>query len=227
MPLGDPVTRYFRHVYPALRGERGDNPITRLTRRLTEPGQHERIAWVLRMLANTGPLRVLDAGCGQGAYAVALARRGHEVTGVDLSGHMLRAARRAARTAGVTRHVHLVQADLRAWTPRCRFDAILCMGVIEYYADPAPFLRRLYAWTDGPLLLSMTKTGTGARGVVRRTWLLLNRLSARAVGPADLAALLGALSGASVHRVETGWTHCAAACHPAPAAAARTAAAGN
>ena len=40
-----------------------------------------------------GPLRVLDAGCGQGTQAIALARLGHEVVGIDLSDALLETAR--------------------------------------------------------------------------------------------------------------------------------------
>src|SRR2546428_2156051 len=35
------------------------------------------------------PRRILDLPCGQGRHAIELARRGYEVTGVDLSPYML------------------------------------------------------------------------------------------------------------------------------------------
>ncbi len=41
-------------------------------------------------------LNVLDVGCGQATQAIALARHGHRVTGVDISEQMLDAARDAA-----------------------------------------------------------------------------------------------------------------------------------
>src|SRR5580698_7323635 len=43
-----------------------------------------------------GPLRVLDAGCGQGTQALELARLGHDVVGLDVSDTLLEAARGAA-----------------------------------------------------------------------------------------------------------------------------------
>jgi ubiquinone/menaquinone biosynthesis C-methylase UbiE len=52
-----------------------------------------------------GPLsgcRLLDAGCGDGVYAVQAARRGAHVTGVDISDAMLVAAKRRADDGGVS-----------------------------------------------------------------------------------------------------------------------------
>ena len=55
-------------------------------------GEADRVEAVLR--GRTG--RVLDAGCGTGRVAIELARRGHEVVGVDLDASMLAVARREA-----------------------------------------------------------------------------------------------------------------------------------
>jgi SAM-dependent methyltransferase len=54
----------------------------------------------------------LDLGCGTGMHAVALARRGWQVTGVEIVPKALRAARERARQAGV--EVRLVQGDVTA-----------------------------------------------------------------------------------------------------------------
>lgn len=53
---------------------------------------------------------VLDLGCGSGIWSVELARRGWEVTGVDIVPKALRRARRRAREAGV--EVRLVEGDV-------------------------------------------------------------------------------------------------------------------
>jgi len=45
--------------------------------------------------------RALDLGCGTGFWSVRLARRGWEVTGVDIVPRAVRAARKRAREAGV------------------------------------------------------------------------------------------------------------------------------
>ena len=65
-----------------------------------------------RFVLNAVPAgsRVLDLGCGTGRHACQLARRGCRVTGVDLSAHMLRVARR--KSAHLRGRVALVRADL-------------------------------------------------------------------------------------------------------------------
>ena len=46
------------------------------------------------------PLRILDAGTGAGFFALLLARRGHRVTGIDLSPDMIREAKKNMLEAG-------------------------------------------------------------------------------------------------------------------------------
>jgi SAM-dependent methyltransferase len=63
--------------------------------------------------------RALDVGCGEGADAVWLARRGWQVTALDVSRVALDRAERHARDAGVEVtwvHAGLVEADLPART---------------------------------------------------------------------------------------------------------------
>jgi len=57
------------------------------------------------------PLKILDLGCGQGRHSIELARRGYEVTGVDLSQYLLDVAAERARSAGVA--VRWLQGDMR------------------------------------------------------------------------------------------------------------------
>jgi len=47
-------------------------------------------------------IKILDIGCGTGRHAIELAKRGYQVTGIDLSDSQLKRAREKAQKAGVT-----------------------------------------------------------------------------------------------------------------------------
>jgi SAM-dependent methyltransferase len=106
---------------------------------------------VTRQLADHlpgSPWRVLDIGCGQGTQALLLARRGHAVTGLDTSDHLLADFRAAldAEPAEVADRVRLVRGDagdVAGLFPPSSFDAVLCHGVLMYFPDPDPLLEAI------------------------------------------------------------------------------------
>jgi 2-polyprenyl-3-methyl-5-hydroxy-6-metoxy-1,4-benzoquinol methylase len=73
-------------------------------------------------------IRILDIGCGTGRHAIELARRGYNVTGVDLSESMLNKARANAQAAGVK--VVFQRADARNLNFNNEFELVLtiCEG---------------------------------------------------------------------------------------------------
>ena len=80
--------------------------------------------------------RILDLACGYGRIAVPLARRGFQVTGLDLSAPLLAVARERAAQAGVTVEWH--HADMRdipsEWSGQ--FDAVISIwNSFGYFAD--------------------------------------------------------------------------------------------
>ncbi len=85
-----------------------------------------------------GPLAgrdVLDVGCGDGTYALAAARAGARVMGVDRSAAVVEAARRNAADAGLP--LQLQVADVRALPFRPgRFDVVLAVTVLCFVRDP-------------------------------------------------------------------------------------------
>ncbi|MBD3403710.1 methyltransferase domain-containing protein [candidate division GN15 bacterium] len=90
---------------------------------------------------------LLDVGCGVGRHAIELARRGYQVTGLDISEGMLAQARAAADEAGVT--VEWVQADATAFATDRRFDGAVCLcegafGLLGGGHDP---------YEQGPMIL--------------------------------------------------------------------------
>jgi len=91
--------------------------------------------FLLRALP-TGRLRILDAGCGVGRFAMPLARMGHEVTGCDLSAKMLRQLGKNASQDGI--EIKLVQGSLTDM-PQVESDyydvAIALNQVLDTIAD--------------------------------------------------------------------------------------------
>jgi len=94
---------------------------------------------VTRLLPAGKPLRILDAGCGNGFLAGQLARMGHEVTGVDISEDGVEIAR--IHYPQIPFHIVSLYDDLR---PIGRdFDLIISSEVIEHLYFPRVFLDRM------------------------------------------------------------------------------------
>ncbi|MFJ9350818.1 class I SAM-dependent methyltransferase [Streptomyces sp. NPDC101237] len=75
------------------------------------------------------PLFVLDAGCGKGHFARALARCGHHVDAFDTSGE---AIGRARAEGGGPRYAF---AALDEWRSPWLYDVVLCMDVLFHVLD--------------------------------------------------------------------------------------------
>ena len=128
---------FFRFLY--------DRESAAWERRRDEPDQRELVERTADQLADVvaPPGPVADLGCGPGAHALALARRGYQVVGVDGSPRMVQAARtRAARDqADATFDVH----DVRA--PLCFADAslagVLAILVLQHLPHPAAFIAEI------------------------------------------------------------------------------------
>ncbi|MEZ5219048.1 MAG: class I SAM-dependent methyltransferase [Ilumatobacteraceae bacterium] len=73
---------------------------------------------------------ILDAGCGTGRVAVELARRGHDVVGVDLDDDMLAPARTKAP------HLEWACADLATFDLGRRFDVVALPGNVLLFCQP-------------------------------------------------------------------------------------------
>jgi len=88
------------------------------------------------------PRRILDLGSGTGNHDVPLARRGYDVTALDLSRPQLSVARRKARKAGL--RIRFVRGDMRAFDLATRFEAAICMfGAFGYLLRDADVVRCL------------------------------------------------------------------------------------
>ncbi len=97
-----------------------------------------------------GARRVADLGIGTGDLAIALARRGWDVVGVDCSPGMLVVARQKAADAGVA--VTLVDADLRGLRLTPPADVALCVYTVVNQLTADGDLERAFAAVRGALV---------------------------------------------------------------------------
>jgi SAM-dependent methyltransferase len=72
------------------------------------------------------PRRLLDVPCGNGRHAVALAKLGHAVTGVDSAVDNVQRAAKLSAAVGVT--IDFQVADMRALPAGHNFDGAYCLG---------------------------------------------------------------------------------------------------
>lgn len=112
--------------------------------------------------------RVLDVGCGEGWFAVELARAGVEVVGIDVAEEPLRRAR--ARDPELD--LRLVDDDGPWPLDDASIDAVWAGETIEHVADTAGWLSevRRVLRPGGRVLLS-----TPAHGRLRVLWLALSK----------------------------------------------------
>ena len=91
-----------------------------------------RLEWIARHASLEGA-RVLDVGCGGGILAEAMARRGAQVTGIDLSEKALRVAELHLHESGLSvRYEKAAVEDVSG-----EFDVVTCMELLEHVPQPA------------------------------------------------------------------------------------------
>ena len=134
--------------------------------RLIAAAQEEQIAAFLAPVAGR---RVLDVGTGTGRAAIALAKRGAIVTGMDASAEMLQVAERRAREAGA--EVTFVRGDAhRLNSPDRSFDAVVCLRVLMHTPDWRASLRELCRVSAGRVVFDYPSLWSAAalQAVTRR-----------------------------------------------------------
>jgi 2-polyprenyl-3-methyl-5-hydroxy-6-metoxy-1,4-benzoquinol methylase len=155
-------------------------------------------------------LRVIDGGCGQGTQAIALARLGHEVVGIDTAEEMLAEARESAsaQPEAVRARLRFEPGDVLALdeSTQERYDVICCHGVAMYLPSLTELVGHLVcAARPGGLisLLTRNRAGIAMRAGMTQQWAdallgfeathYTNRLGiqrARADDPADVRSAL-------------------------------------
>lgn len=81
--------------------------------------------------------KVIDIGCGGGILAESMARRGANVTGIDMGETPLSVARLHALETQVEVDYQQISAEEMAAGHAGQFDAVTCMEMLEHVPDPA------------------------------------------------------------------------------------------
>ncbi len=113
---------------------------------------------------------VLDAGCGTGGTSIPLVLGGYRVRGIDIAPRMITNAQEAARAHHLDdAAVSFQQGSVeRLPFPDATFDAIICMTVLDFAAQPGVALAEFWrVLKPGSRLLLIT---LGAYSTVKRDW---------------------------------------------------------
>ena len=166
----DRVETYFdRSATKVWEALTSDAPVSGI-RATVRAGRDRMRALLLAQLPdNLQGTRILDAGCGTGAMAVELAKRGASVVAVDISPALIGIAR-DRMPAGLTGDIEWVAGDMLDAT-RGKFDYAVAMDSLIYYGahDIACILGKARERIDGtflftfaprtPLLMAMWRVG--------------------------------------------------------------------
>lgn len=130
-----------------------DAPVSGIRATVRAGRDRMRALMLAQLPADLRGARVLDAGCGTGAMAVELARRGAEVVAVDISPRLIEIAQaRAPQGAAIDwRAGDMTDEGLGA------FDHVLAMDSLIYYAAPdiARIMGRLSPRVAGRIVFTL------------------------------------------------------------------------
>jgi len=85
--------------------------------------------------------RVLDVGCGGGLLSEAMARRGANVTGIDLGAATVEVAELHALESGLSIRYLRESAEQHALHSPGTYDVVTCLEMLEHVPDPGAVLR--------------------------------------------------------------------------------------
>lgn len=94
-----------------------------------------RLSWIESHVTLAGK-RVLDVGCGGGILSEGMARRGAQVTGIDLSAAALEVAKLHLLESGLSVDYHLESVEDHAAAHPSAYEVVTCMELLEHVPEP-------------------------------------------------------------------------------------------
>jgi len=128
---------------------------------------------ILALLGDVSGCRVLDVGCGDGEFALELAKRGAIVTGIDASAAMIDAAKGRAKQHNADITFQVATAERLPFLAE-QFDAVTAITILCFVEDPTPVFREIarVLRPGGRLVIGeLGKWSTWAAGRRVRAWL--------------------------------------------------------
>lgn len=101
-----------------------------------------RLAFIEQHVPLAG-LKVLDVGCGGGLLSEAMARRGADVTGIDLGQTAIEVASLHALEAGVKVRYQVESAEAHLIAHEGRYDVVTCLEMLEHVPEPGAIVATL------------------------------------------------------------------------------------
>jgi ubiquinone biosynthesis O-methyltransferase len=97
---------------------------------------------VLELVGDVGGRKILDIGCGDGEFALELAKRGAVVTGIDAAAAMIDTAKRRASQHNVDITFQVAMAEQLPF-PDERFDVVTAITILCFVEDAKPVFREI------------------------------------------------------------------------------------
>jgi len=129
----------------------------------------------IETLADLDPdMKILDLCCGVGRHSIELAKKGYDVTGVDLTEHYIEKARKKAEKEELD--IKFIRNDMRNFKRKENFDVILNLftsfGFFEDEEENIKVLENIYKSlrSEGKFVLDVMGKEILARIFKKRDW---------------------------------------------------------
>ena len=103
-----------------------------------------RVNWIDERATLAGK-KVLDVGCGGGILSESMARRGAQVTGIDMGEAPLSVARLHQLESELDIDYRQITAEALAAEQPGQYDVVTCLEMLEHVPDPASVIRACHA----------------------------------------------------------------------------------
>jgi len=127
-------------------------------------GVRERARLILKRIGY-GDLNVLDAGCGIGLYSFEIAKRGFNVTGIDIEKEKINTAKEISEKAGIK--INFLCDNLMKIKLKDKFDIIVCSEVLEHIKNDKKVINNLskLLTKDGKIIITVPKLSPYSKNI--------------------------------------------------------------